>query len=113
MAPNFPRSRIDPAVAQGSQEESGLVRKAFRHAKQGDTEALHFLYVRYAAEVLDCLRGQIGGGPEAEDLAQKVFSELGTLIADYELGSEPFLAWLAEAALGQREAASRAAPSPR
>ncbi len=63
---------------QASQGESGLIRKAFRHAKQGDTEALHFLYVRCAAEVLDCLRSQIGGGPEAEDLAQKVFSELGT-----------------------------------
>lgn len=113
MAPSFPRSRIDPAVARGSQGESGLVRKAILHAKQGDIEALHFLYVRYAAEVLDCLRGQIGGGREAEDLAEKVFIELSTLIADYELDREPFLAWLAEAALGQREAASRAAPSPR
>ena len=113
MAPSFPRSRIGPAVAQGSQGESGLVRKAIRHAKQGDTEALHFLYVRYAAEVLDCLRSQIGGGREAEDLAKKVFSELGTLIADQELGSEPFIVWLTEAALGQREAASGAAPSPR
>ena len=111
MAPSFPRSRIDPAVAQEGGER--LVRKAIRHAKQGDTEALHFLYVRYAAEVLDCMRGQIGGGRETEDLAEKVFSELSTLRAGYELGSEPFLVWSAEAALGQREAAFRAAPSPR
>lgn len=113
MSPSFPPSRIGPAVAQGSQGESGLVRKAIRHAKQGNAEALHFLYVRYAAEVLDCLRGKIRGGREAEDLVQKVFSELGTLIGDYEPGDEPFLVWLAEAALHQREAASRASPSPR
>ena len=113
MAPSFPRSRIDPAVAPGSQEESGLVRKAIRHAKQGDPEALHFLYVRYATELLDCLGGESGGGRETEELTQKVFSRLGTLIADYELGSEPFLVWLAGAALGQREAASGALPSPR
>ncbi len=45
---------------------------------------------------------KIGGGGEADDLAQKRFSELGTLIADYELGRDGCVLLLSPAVAAQR-----------
>ena len=74
--------------------ESKLVRKAVRQAQQGDIEALHFLYVRYAADVLRHLRKLMPGDPRAEDITQRVFTESIALIKGYEEQKGPFIAWL-------------------
>jgi DNA-directed RNA polymerase specialized sigma24 family protein len=75
--------------------ESRLVRKAVLAAQQGDREALHFLYVRYAPDVLCQVRSLMRGGVrEAEVITQNVFSDLTATIGTYEARKGHFLAWL-------------------
>jgi RNA polymerase sigma-70 factor (ECF subfamily) len=71
-----------------------LVYEAVARAKEGDTSALHFLYVRYA----DDIRGYVGSivrdPHEAEDITQNVFAKLMTAIVKYERREVPFAAWI-------------------
>ena len=74
--------------------ESRLVQEAVKRANQGDTEAIHFLYVRYAQDVQRYVNGLVGNPREAEDITQGVFAKLFTVIGNYEQGDVPFLAWI-------------------
>lgn len=93
--------------------ESRLVREAVRQAKGGDHEALHFLYVRYVADVLDCVRAEIGEDREAEQLTRDLFKDLARLIEGHEIDREPFRTWILRvakaAALGQLHSGSASA----
>ena len=40
-----------PEVANQSSNDSALIQRAVRGAKEGDGEALHFLYVRFAPDL--------------------------------------------------------------
>jgi RNA polymerase sigma-70 factor (ECF subfamily) len=71
-----------------------LVRKAIAHAKAGDAEGLHFLYVRYAPEVRRYVNSIVRDHHEAEDITQNVFAKLMTKIEKYEHRDVPFLAWI-------------------
>jgi RNA polymerase sigma-70 factor, ECF subfamily len=62
--------------------------------KEGDMEALHFLYVRYWADVLRFVRSLVGDHHEAEDITQDVFAKLMAAIHEYEQREAPFAAWL-------------------
>jgi DNA-directed RNA polymerase specialized sigma24 family protein len=66
--------------------------------QQGDTEALHFLYVRYAPDVLSCIRDDVRGDHRAEEVARGVFQGLIARIEQYEEGREPFVSWLLDVA---------------
>jgi RNA polymerase sigma-70 factor (ECF subfamily) len=80
--------------APSPQRESRLVVEAVERAKEGDTEALHFLYVRYADDVLRYVRSVIQDHHEAEDVMQNVFAKLMTAIKRYEHRDVPFSAWI-------------------
>jgi RNA polymerase sigma-70 factor, ECF subfamily len=74
--------------------DSWLVRAAVRRAQQGDMGAIHFLYVRYAKDVLRCVRGLVRDHHEAEDITHEVFVKLIRVIGKYEPREVPFAAWI-------------------
>ncbi len=57
-------------------------------------EALHFLYVRYASDVLSYVRSLVKDHHEAEDITQNVFVKLTSAIRKYEPRDVPFAAWI-------------------
>ncbi len=80
-------------LARGS-SDSALVKAAIRHAQEGDPEGLHFLYVRYADDVLRYVRSFVQDHHEAEDITQNVFMKLSKVIGKYEPREVPFAAWI-------------------
>ena len=96
------RDRIEGqgTTAREREEDSGsgdsrLVSEAVSRAKQGDMEALHVLYVRYAPDVLGYVMSIVKDHHEAEDITQDVFIKLMTVIKKYEpRGDVPFAAWI-------------------
>jgi RNA polymerase sigma-70 factor, ECF subfamily len=85
-------SRVRRQRAAGG--DSTLVRQAVTRAKQGDPEAMHFLYVRYTPEVLRYVRRLVKDDYEAEDITQNVFLKLMSVIGKYEPREVPFAAWI-------------------
>ncbi|HKF82707.1 MAG TPA: sigma-70 family RNA polymerase sigma factor [Solirubrobacterales bacterium] len=71
-----------------------LTREAVARAKAGDSEGLHYLYVRYADDVLRYINGLVRDHHEAEDITQNVFAKLMTAINKYEERAVPFDAWI-------------------
>jgi len=71
-----------------------LVERAVARAKEGDSHALHFLYVRFADEVCACVGDILGTADEADDIAQMVFAKLTTEVQRYEPGGVPFTVWI-------------------
>jgi RNA polymerase sigma-70 factor (ECF subfamily) len=63
-------------------------------AQQGDMGALHFLYVRYAADVRRYVESFVKDHHEAEDITQDVFIKLIKVIGKYEPREVPFAAWI-------------------
>ena len=68
--------------------------QAVARAKQGDTSALQFLYVRFADDVCGYVDSIIRDAHEAQDLTQNVFAKLMTAIQKYEPRDVPFAAWI-------------------
>lgn len=73
---------------------SATVMRAVARVQEGDIDALHFLYVRYADSVQGYVRSIVGSHHEAEDVTQNVFAKLMTAIRRYEPRSVPFSAWI-------------------
>ena len=63
-------------------------------AKQGDREALRFLYVQYADNVYGYVASIVKDEHEAEDVTQLVFAKLMTVLPKYEQRQVPFTSWL-------------------
>ncbi|HET7417677.1 MAG TPA: sigma-70 family RNA polymerase sigma factor [Solirubrobacterales bacterium] len=77
-----------------SQGTTKLTREAVARAKAGDPEGLHYLYVRYADDVLRYITGLVRDHHEAEDITQNVFAKLMRAIKRYEERAVPFDAWI-------------------
>jgi RNA polymerase sigma-70 factor (ECF subfamily) len=71
-----------------------VVVRAVARAKEGDREAVRFLYLRYADNVYGYVRSIVRDEYEAEDVTQHVFAKLMTVISKYEQRSVPFSAWI-------------------
>lgn len=74
--------------------DSKLVQEAVAHAKAGDPEGLHFLYLRYGTDVTRYVNSVVHDLHEAEDITQNVFAKLITTIVKYEQREVPFTAWI-------------------
>jgi RNA polymerase sigma-70 factor (ECF subfamily) len=74
--------------------QDGLVMSAVRRAQQGDTNALHFLYVRYADDVYGFVNSLVRDHHDAEDITQSLFAKLMRIIGKYEQREVPFSAWI-------------------
>ena len=77
-----------------SPEASRQTRLAVARAKEGDQEALRFLYVSYAHNIYGYVRSIVRDDHEAEDVTQHVFAKLMTTIVKYDDRGVPFFAWL-------------------
>jgi len=71
-----------------------LLGKAIQRARDGDRDALTFLYVRYADNIFGYVRSIVRDEHDAEDLTQQLFAKLATALSRYEPGSVPFSAWI-------------------
>ena len=96
-------------------KDSRLVQAAVKRAQEGDREALHFLYVRYSADLIRYVNSFVHDYHESEDIIHNVFAKLITVIVKYEQTSVPFTAWILRVA--RNAALNRElgpwAPSPR
>ena len=70
------------------------VARAVTRAKQGDREALRYLYIRYADNVYSYVLSILRDEHEAEDVTQLVFAKLMTVLHKYEQREAPFTSWL-------------------
>jgi RNA polymerase sigma-70 factor, ECF subfamily len=77
-----------------SPETAQKIRLAVARAKEGDREALHFLYVSYVHNVYGYVRSIVHDDHEAEDVTQHIFAKLITTLTKYDDRGVPFFAWL-------------------
>lgn len=70
------------------------IARAVQRAKEGDNDAVRYLYVRYADCVYGYVRSLVREDHEAEDVTQQVFMKLMTVIPKYQSQGVPFSAWL-------------------
>ena len=75
-------------------EYPDLVTLAVERAQEGDTDALHFLYVRFADDVCGYVNDMVRNLDESRDITQNVFGQLRTAIQKYEPRELPFAAWI-------------------
>lgn len=75
-------------------EHDGTVSRAVVRAKQGDHEALRYLYVRYADNVYGYVNSIVRDDHEAEDVTQHVFAKLMVVLPKYQQREVPFFAWI-------------------
>jgi RNA polymerase sigma-70 factor (ECF subfamily) len=74
--------------------DGDLLVHAIARAKEGDTAALHFLYVRFADDVCGYVRSVVRDEHDAEDITQTLFATLPKKIQRYEQREVPFAAWI-------------------
>jgi RNA polymerase sigma-70 factor (ECF subfamily) len=70
------------------------VRLAVARAKEGDRDALRYLYVTYSQNIYGYVRSIVRDDHEAEDVTQHVFAKLMTTLVKYDDRGIPFFAWL-------------------
>jgi RNA polymerase sigma-70 factor (ECF subfamily) len=87
------RFRANTQLAEGD-DRNRIVNQAIARAKEGDQEAIRFLYVQYADNVYGYVRSIVRDEYEAEDVTQHVFAKLMTVLPKYEQRSVPFAAWI-------------------
>jgi RNA polymerase sigma-70 factor, ECF subfamily len=76
----------------------GLVRSAVERARDGDKEALRFLYLRYSDLVFSYVCSIVSDEHSAEDVTQIVFSRLAMRLHRYKPSEAPFGTWIARVA---------------
>lgn len=81
-------------VLEHSPRRERLVLAAVAHAKDGDPDALRFLYLRYADNVYGYVCSIVRDEHEAEDVTQHIFAKLLTSLKNYEPRLVPFSAWI-------------------
>ena len=67
---------------------------AVARAKDGDADALRFLYLCYADNVYGYVCSIVRDEFEAEDVTQQIFAKLMTALGRYEPRLVPFSAWI-------------------
>lgn len=77
-----------------SPEAQEKTRLAVARAKEGDEQALRYLYVNYSNNIYGYVRSIVRDDYEAEDVTQQVFAKLMTTLVKYDDRGVPFFAWL-------------------
>src|SRR4051812_44743050 len=77
-----------------SPHEARMVATAVARGREGDREAIRFLYVSYSQNIYGYVRSIVHDEHEAEDVTQHVFAKLMTTIVKYDDRGVPFFAWL-------------------
>jgi RNA polymerase sigma-70 factor (ECF subfamily) len=71
-----------------------MVAMAVARGREGDREAIRFLYVRYSHNIYGYVRSIVHDEHEAEDITQHVFAKLMTVLVKYDERGVPFFGWL-------------------
>jgi RNA polymerase sigma-70 factor (ECF subfamily) len=87
------RFRSNPTLAEGGDRDR-IVGQAVARAKEGDQEAVRFLYMQYADNVYGYVRSIVRDDYEAEDVTQHVFAKLMVVLPKYQERQVPFAAWI-------------------
>jgi RNA polymerase sigma-70 factor (ECF subfamily) len=82
------------AALDDAPEAREKTRLAVARAKEGDDEALRFLYITYSQNIYGYVRSIVRDDHEAEDVTQHVFAKLMTSLVKYDDRGVPFFAWL-------------------
>lgn len=69
-------------------------RLAVARAKEGDQDAVRFLYVVYSHNIYGYVRSIVRDDHAAEDVTQHVFAKMMTTLTKYDDRGVPFFAWL-------------------
>ena len=77
-----------------SPEALRQTRLAVLRAKEGDMEAMRFLYACYSHNVYGYVRSIVRHDHDAEDVTQHLFAKLMTTLHKYDDRGLPFFAWL-------------------
>jgi RNA polymerase sigma-70 factor (ECF subfamily) len=77
-----------------SPSDKRMVSMAVARGREGDREAIRFLYVRYSHNIYGYVRSIVHDDHDAEDVTQHVFAKLMTVLAKYDERGVPFFAWL-------------------
>jgi RNA polymerase sigma-70 factor (ECF subfamily) len=88
------RFRARRRLEDDSPRARHTVARAIARAREGDEEALRYLYIRYADNVYGYVASIVGDEHEAEDITQHVFAKLMTALRRYEPRTAPFSSWL-------------------
>ena len=88
------RDSVAAARSTSSAATERLVHAAVARAKDGDADALRFLYLRYADNVYGYVCSIVRDEHEAEDVTQHIFAKLLTALRRYEPRVAPFSAWI-------------------
>ena len=75
-------------------DHARLVQVAVAGAKQGNRDALRYLYIEYADNVYGYVLSLLRDEHEAEDVTQQVFAKLVAILPKYEQRDVPFAAWI-------------------
>ncbi len=94
MGTPWPAAAASAADSASEQLMTRRVSAAVRRAKDGDREALGFLYARYADNIYGYVLSIVHDPYEAEDVTQQVFAKLVRVIDKYEERDVPFFAWV-------------------
>jgi RNA polymerase sigma-70 factor (ECF subfamily) len=86
----FRRRRRIESTPEGEE----LVLQAVMLAKEGDEDALRYLYLRFADNVYGYVCSIVRDEHEAEDVTQQIFAKLLTALDRYEPRRVPFSAWI-------------------
>ena len=81
-------------VVEHSPATERLVLVAVARAKDGDADALRFLFLRYADNVYGYVCSIVRDEYEAEDVTQHIFAKLMTALDHYQPRVVPFSAWI-------------------
>lgn len=87
-------SRFHRRALDDPRDGKGLVSLAIARGKEGDRDAIRYLYARYADNVYGYVCSIVRDEHEAEDITQDVFAKLLTSLHKYEERAVPFAAWL-------------------
>jgi RNA polymerase sigma-70 factor, ECF subfamily len=94
VTPVYGTRRFGIAPSGSEERNSQLVSRAIKSAQQGDSDALGFLYARYADGVYGYVRSIVHDHHDAEDITQHVFAKLMKVIGKYQEQDVPFLSWI-------------------
>ena len=86
----FHRRRATEETAEGKQ----LVLQAISAVRDGDGDALRFLYLRYSDGVYSYVCSIVRDEHEAEDVTQSIFARLPVALARYQPQVVPFASWI-------------------
>jgi RNA polymerase sigma-70 factor (ECF subfamily) len=71
-----------------------ILARAIAMARDGDSEGMRYLYLRYGDNVYGYVRSIVRDAHDAEDITQQLFLKLMTALRQYEPRGVPFSAWM-------------------